>query len=267
MVIRALLSESGLPRLDGEVLLAHVLGIPREKLLFMYKDPVSPEVETAFGVLAKKRLLGMPVAYLVGEKEFYSLPFFVTPDVLIPRPDTELLVQWAIPHAQGKRVLDLCCGTGCIGISVAVHSTPKSLTLWDISHPALAVATKNAVRHSITANFIEGDILQAPIDGTYDLILSNPPYIETGVVPTLEKDVEAFEPHLALDGGGDGLRFYPVIIEKAFSALSGGGWLGLEIGYTQGEAVSKMMAARFSRVEVLSDLAGNPRVVVGQKHI
>ncbi len=267
MVIRALLSESGLSRLDGEVLLAHVLGIPREKLLFMYTDSVSPEAEAAFRVLAEKRLLGMPVAYLVGEKEFYSLSFFVTPDVLIPRPDTELLVQWAIPHAQGKRVLDLCCGTGCIGISVAVHSKPQSLTLWDISRPALEVAAKNAARHGTAATFIEGDILKARIHGTYDLILSNPPYIETGVVPTLETDVKAFEPHLALDGGGDGLRFYPVLIEKAFSALSVGGWLGLEIGYTQGEAVSCMMAQYFCEVQVLSDLAGNPRVVVGKKEL
>ncbi len=265
MVIRNLLQEAGIDRLDAEVLLAHVLGVPREKLLFLYNEPAAPPAAAAFSVLCEKRRAGCPIAYLVGEKEFYSLSFLVTPATLIPRPDTETLVEWAIGKAEGKRVLDLCCGTGCIGITTAVQTTVSSLCLADISASALSVAEKNAVRHRVHASFINMDILKEDIPGEFDLILSNPPYIETDVIPTLSEDVREFEPRLALDGGRDGLLFYPVIIRKSAVALSPGGWLGLEIGYTQGEAVACMMQSDFTDIEVLSDLGGNPRAVVGRK--
>ena len=265
MVIRTLLSAAPIPRLDAEILLAHVLGIRREKLLFMYNETVAPSVAAAFSVLSKKRQAGCPVAYLVGEKEFYSLPFYVDENTLIPRPDTETLVEWAIPRARDARVLDICCGTGCVGITTAVHASPKSLTLLDISLAALAVAEKNAARHGVSAEFLCRDILKEALPQTYDLILSNPPYIETDVIATLSKDVREFEPHLALDGGDDGLLFYPVIIEKAAAALPPGGWLGLEIGYTQSGAVASMLSSHFTDVSVLFDLAGNARGVVGRK--
>ncbi len=265
MVIRSLLASVPIPRLDAEILLAHVLGIPREKLLFMYNTPVAPSCAAAFSMLSEKRLAGCPVAYLCGEKEFYSLPFYVNEHTLIPRPDTETLVEWAIPYAKEARVLDICTGSGCIGITVAKEGGAESLTLLDISEKALAVAEKNAARHGVAATLLLCDILKDSIEGEFDLILSNPPYIETDVIPALSGDVRDFEPHLALDGGDDGLLFYPVIIEKAAALLPPGGRLGLEIGYSQGEAVSKMLASRFEEVAVLPDLAGHARAVVGRK--
>ncbi|MDD6309114.1 MAG: peptide chain release factor N(5)-glutamine methyltransferase [Clostridia bacterium] len=265
MVIRQLLRDAPCNRLDAEVLLAHVLGISREKLLFYFNDTISATQAEAFSSLAQKRAAGCPVAQLIGEREFYSLSFFVTKDTLTPRPDTETLVEWAISRAEGCRVLDLCCGTGCIGISVAKNAAVSALTLADISTPALAVAAKNAKRHHVVANLAALDILKEPITGTFDMILSNPPYIETAVIPTLAPDVRLYEPHIALDGGADGLLFYPAIIEKAYVALSPRGLLGLEIGYTQAEAVEALMMPFFGEISVLFDLSGNPRAVVGRK--
>lgn len=265
MVIRTLLQESGIDRLDAEVLLAHVLKIPREKLLFSFNMPVPIVLQASFSALCEKRKKGCPVAYLIGEKEFYGLPFYVNESTLIPRPDTELLVEWAIEKAEGKRVLDVCTGTGCIGISVAKNAHISALTLADISAEALSVSQKNADRLSVRAAFFQLDILKDSLPGQFDLILSNPPYIESDVIPTLERDVQNYEPHLALDGGADGLDFYPVIIKKAYAALSPGGWLGLEIGFAQGEAVSGMMHPFFEEVRILYDLAGHMRAVVGRK--
>ncbi len=265
MVIRQLLSAAGIDRHHAEVLLAHVLGEPREKLLFRYSEPVPREVQAAFSALCEKRRTGYPLSYILGEKEFFSLPFYVDESTLIPRPDTERLVEWAIGKGEGKRVLDLCCGTGCIGITIAKHTPVASLTLADISPDALAVAQKNAARHGTKAEILALDILKDKLRGEFDLILSNPPYIETDTISTLSKDVRDFEPHLALDGGADGLLFYPVIIEKAFRSLSPAGWLGLEIGYRQGESVKAMLEPFFESAEILYDLGGNARCVVGRK--
>ena len=265
MVIRQLLSVCGIDRLDGEVLLAHILDIPREKLLFQYSEPVSEAVQAAFVRLCEKRKSGCPLAHILGEKEFYSLPFFVNEHTLIPRPDTELLVEWAIEKAEGARVLDLCAGSGCIGISVAKNRHIKSLTFADISLPALEVCKKNTLRHDVEADFLQLDILECELPASYDLILSNPPYIETDVIKTLEKDVRDFEPLSALDGGSDGLIFYPVIAEKAFRALSEGGWLGLEIGYNQGEAVADILSPLFENIDILYDLGKNARCIIGRK--
>ena len=265
MVIRSLLQSAALARLDAEVLLSHVLGIDRARLLFQYNEVATPEVVAAFSALAEKCRAGCPVAYLVGEREFYGLPFFVTPDTLIPRPDTELLVEWALPRAKGARLLDLCCGTGCIGLSIAAHGKPLSLTLADISPAALSVARKNASRLGLEAAFLELDILKEPLMGEYDCIVSNPPYIEDATIESLSPSVRDFEPHLALSGGEDGLRFYPILIEKACHALASRGFLCLEIGYRQGEAVEKLMAPFFTEVTTHRDLAGNPRMVTGRK--
>lgn len=267
MVIRQLLSESGIDRLDAEVLLSHVMHVPREKLLFLYSEPAPKEVQAAFACLCEKRKTGYPLSYILGEKEFYSLPFYVNEHTLIPRPDTERLVEWGIGKADGKRVLDLCTGSGCIGITVAKNASVRMLALADISGEALEIAKKNALRHGVKAECIKTDILKDDLSASYDLILSNPPYIETDVIGTLEKDVRDFEPFSALDGGGDGLLFYPVIARKAFCALSEGGWLGLEIGYNQGKAVADILSPLFENIEILHDLGGNARCVVGQKKV
>ncbi len=267
MVIRELLAAAPCARLDSEVLLAHILGVPREKLLFLYDKAVSIEDAARFSSLAAKRKDGCPLSYIVGEREFYSLPFRVTPATLIPRPDTETLVDWAIPISKSCRVLDLCCGTGCIGLSIAKNTAVDSLTLADISADALAVAKENADALGVPASFVKLDILADTIPNTFDIIVSNPPYIETAVIDTLAPDVRFYEPLLALDGGADGLLFYPVIIEKSAKALRAGGHLGLEIGHQQGEAVQSMMQKYFADVRVLQDFGGHDRVVVGRKNV
>lgn len=265
MVIRTLLSNAPCDRLDAEVLLSHVLGIPREKLLFHFNEAVSSKDAALFSAFCDKRAEGRPLAYLLQSREFYSLPFKVTPDTLIPRPDTEILVEWACTHAAGQRVLDLCCGSGCIGIAIAKNADISALTLADISESALRVAAENAKLHQVAAMMQKIDILNEPLSGTYDMIVSNPPYIETDVIQTLAPDVREYEPISALDGGADGLLFYPVIIEKSAKALSFGGFLGLEIGYSQASAVMEWMKKYFSNVGVLRDYGGNDRVLYGQK--
>ena len=233
--------------------------------LLLKKDTALSEDE--YNILKEQIELsktGMPVAYITGRKEFYSLTFEVTPDVLIPRPDTETIVEFALRYAKGKKVLDLCAGSGCIGLSVAYYSQ-CDITLADISEKALKVARRNAENLKINAEFLKTDILNDDIDGVYDMILSNPPYIETSVIPTLDKSVYGFEPHEALDGGADGLMFYPVIAKKASSALTGDGVLAVETGHTQAKAVKKMFESRFEETIVLKDLAGIERVVIGKR--
>ena len=172
MVIRELLATSPCLRLDAEVLLAHVLSIPREKLLFLYDKAVSLEDAAHFSELASRRAKGTPLAYILGPREFYSLPFRVTPNTLIPRPDTETLVEWAIPLSGNGRILDLCCGSGCIGISIAKNIPIASLTLADISAPALSVAAENAAMHKVPVSILEFDILKDTFLETYDRIQS-----------------------------------------------------------------------------------------------
>ncbi len=249
---------------DARVLLAHIMGMKAHELVLYRDEEVVGSVNENFKKLVNIRKTGYPIAYITGEKEFFSLPFKVTPDVLIPRPDTEILVEWGISHARGRRVLDLCCGSGCIGISVGYYEKSAKITLADISEGALEVASQNAAMNNVFVNFMKIDILEDEILGEYDLVLSNPPYIESAEIPTLEPDVCVFEPSIALDGGDSGLVFYPKIIKKAYHALSSGGLLGLEVGHTQAGAVSKMMKGYFRDVEVLQDLGGHERVVTGR---
>jgi len=250
---------------DAAALACGFFGCDRGALLLKMKNEVSSDESEIFLSFIKKAEEGMPISYILGKKEFYSLDFIVTEDTLIPRPDTETLVENIIPLAKGKRLLDICCGTGCIGITVAVN-TPCILTMVDISEKALSVAKQNCTLHNINATLIKKDILKEKIEGEYDIIVSNPPYIESDVIATLDRNVRNFEPQLALDGGKTGLDFYPVISEKAFYALSIGGILAFEIGYNQGDSVSAIMhEAGFQSVRVIKDLAENDRVVIGKK--
>ena len=245
-------------------ILCNFLNCDRAALLLKKDTPLS---EGEYNILKNQIELsksGMPVAYITGRKEFYSLSFEVTPDVLIPRPDTETLVEYALGHAKGKKILDLCTGSGCIGLSVA-HYSPCDITLADISEKALRVARRNAFNLKINEKFVKTDILNDGICGIYDMILSNPPYIETSVIPTLDKSVYGFEPHETLDGGADGLMFYPLIVKKASYALTGDGILAVETGHTQAKAVKKMFESRFEKTFILKDLAGTERVVVGKR--
>ena len=250
---------------DAAAIACGIFSCDRGGLILKMQNEVCEGAEKLFRSYVKKAAEGMPIAYILGRKEFYSLNFFVTPDVLIPRPDTEVLVDEIIPFAHGKKVLDICCGSGCIGISIAKNA-PCSLTMLDISEKALSVAEKNCAANGVLAQLIKKDILNENIEGEFDIIVSNPPYIESDVVLSLDKNVRDFEPHLALDGGIRGLDFYPVITKKATTALSRGGILAFEIGYNQGTAVSKILkSAGFENVRVIKDLAGHDRVVFGNQ--
>lgn len=238
---------------------------------FMRKEEeVCEERRKQYAEFVEKRKNRMPLEYVVGYTEFMGLPFFVNEHVLIPRQDTETLVEAVYPLCSGKRVLDLCTGSGCIGLSIGVLSRPSVLVLGDCSPDALHVAEQNW-KHFIQkgdwgvpeTKMVCGDLFEN-IEGVFDVIVSNPPYIETDVIPGLMPEVSDFEPELALDGGSDGLMFYRRIIEAAPLHLCEEGMLWLEIGYNQGGDVSALMNRHgFKDVRVRKDLAGHDRVVSG----
>ena len=252
---------------EVEVLAAHTLGISRSALLVHGQDDLSPEQATKIAALVDRRAKGEPSAYLTGEKEFMGLLFKVGEGVLIPRPDTETLVEWALQSYQGQapHVLDICTGSGAIAVSIARLLPGAKVTACDISDSALAYSKENAEQNGVSLTLLKKDILKEPLNGTFDLIVSNPPYIPKKMVDTLGSEVKDHEPRLALEGGEDGLLFYPVIAKKAYDALASGGRLAVEIGFLQGSAVSDIFKKHFKNVNVLRDLAGNDRVVIGEK--
>lgn len=210
-----------------------------------------------------------PLQYVLGNQEFMALTFKVTPDVLIPRADTETLVEALIEKFKNKgaSVLDIGVGSGCIGISLAVYNKRMYVRGFDISEKALAVAKENAEANGVADRVVyeKFDILKDSMYGRYDLIVSNPPYIETDVIPTLDDNVKNYEPHLALDGGADGLMFYRRITDIAPSALAENGVLAFEVGHTQAQTVADMMEKDFKNIEIINDLCGIARVVIGEK--
>ena len=224
----------------------------------------------------EKRRRRIPLAQILGRQSFYGLDFFVNEDVLIPRADTECLVDLVLEdyaelaktekgNSLPLRILDLCTGSGCIGISVAKHLPYQELLLVDLSEKALAVAKKNAEKHlGGNVRFLQSDLLTAVHEKRFSLLLSNPPYIVSKVIPGLEREVSEYEPKMALDGGEDGLLFYRRIAKEAKAVLLPGARLYLEIGYDQGESVKDIFQKEgYQEVEVFPDLAGNPRVVRG----
>ncbi len=252
---------------EVEVLAGYALGMRRTELLLHCGDELSPEEAEKISALCTRRRKGEPSAYITGEKEFMGLTFSVGEGVLIPRPDTETLVEWVLEKFQGHKpeVLDICTGSGAIAVSVACLLSGSRVSGVDISEEALSYARRNAKRHGVEVAFSKSDILKEDILGCYDLILSNPPYVTDEEMKGLSPDVRDFEPHLALSGGKDGLLFYPVIVIIAHAALRSGGYLAVEIGYRQADAVQKLFADCFVDVKVREDLAGNPRIVVGKK--
>lgn len=267
MVIHELLFKAAdkIDRLDAEILLSHILGCSRTDLFLNRNLIVTDSQKALFEDYVQKRSFGCPVSYITGTKEFYSLDFYVGEDVLIPRPDTETLVDFAIPLVHNKRILDICCGSGCIGITTFLNGKAASLSLCDISDKALEITRKNLKNHNIEGEIFKIDILSQNLNGEFDVIVSNPPYIETDVIETLQNDVKDFEPRCALDGGKDGLVFYPVITHKASDVLIKDGYLIFEIGFNQADAVSEIMSDLFYDIKVIKDLAGNDRVVSGRK--
>lgn len=254
------------PRLDAEVLLCHVLNMDRVQLYVNFDRPLEVSEIDQYRYLIGWRGRRVPVSYLLGKREFYSKEFKVTRDVLIPRPETEILVEQAIKLVQPfimPRVIDLGTGSGVIAVSLALQISEIQVLAADISSQALAVAQENAtllgVKEKIT--FLQSDLFQKIPNDKYHLICSNPPYIPTKDLSTLEPEVR-LEPKIALDGGIDGLDFYRRIIAQAPEYLISGGHLVLEIGWDQGAKVIELgRTAGFVNCQIIPDYAGKDRVV------
>ena len=248
--------------LDARLLLEYVCKTDRNTLLAHPERAVSEEERDKFLALIARREKREPLQYITGEREFMGLNFETSPETLIPRQDTECLVEEAMKELHdGMEILDLCCGTGCILLSLLNYSNDCKGFGVDINEQAVALARKNAQNLGIEARFAVSDLFEA-VNGKYDLITSNPPYIPTQVIETLDPEVKSYEPMAALDGGEDGLTFYRIIVAEAKDYLKRGGMIFFEIGYDQGEAVSKLlMESGYKYVEVIKDLAGLDRVV------
>jgi release factor glutamine methyltransferase len=269
------------PKLDAEVLLAFFLKVDRSFLFAHYSDNLDEKRSDSFFEIIDKRVAGVPVPYITGRKEFMGISFKVNENVLIPRPDTEILVEETIELANEMQkglasleILDLCCGSGAIAVSLAYYLNKAKLTASDISGPALIIAKDNARDYKLTnkIKFVHGDLF-SPFKSKgfgkvqFDIIVSNPPYIKSLEIQTLQREILQNEPLLALDGGESGLDFYAKIIEKAPEFLKKSGCLILEIGYDQKDAVFGLLEAtgKFKEYKVEKDLAGHDRVVVAKK--
>ncbi|MEO5729701.1 MAG: peptide chain release factor N(5)-glutamine methyltransferase [Byssovorax sp.] len=261
------------PRLDVELLLGHVLKVDRIALIIDADRPLAKEELAAYRALHMRRRGGEPTAYLLGVREFYGRSFRVDKRVLIPRPDTEALVEVALertrPLSLSARVLDLCTGSGCVAISIARERPTMSVTGADISPGALTVARENAVRlGAVTLGLAQSDLFQAfdPALRKFDLITANPPYIADEEIPTLAVDIHKFEPRLALAGGADGLDLVRRILAEAPPFLAPGGVLAMEIGAGQSPEVMRLFAeAGFEDIEARRDYGGHERVVSGAR--
>jgi release factor glutamine methyltransferase len=260
------------PRLDAEVLLAYALGIERMRILVDHDRPLSPDELARYKELIRRRRTHEPVAYLRGEREFYGRTFRVDRNVLIPRPDTEALVDVALertaPRSAFGRALDLCTGSGCVAITFARERPTWRVDAIDVSPAALAVARDNAHRLGAIWNvrWMTGDLF-APLTAArdvYELVTANPPYIPDEEVLTLDADVRDHEPRLALAGGADGLSLTRRIVDGAPQFLAPGGVLALEVMAGTSDAVSTLLDRRgYSAISVRRDYGGNDRVVSG----
>ncbi len=247
-------------RLEAEMLLAHVLHGARLDLHAAGDRTLSAAEGAELEALLDRRVRGEPAAYLTGRKEFYSLDLKVTRDTLVPRPETEMLVDRVL-ELKPRCLLDLGTGSGCVAIACAVNLERCEVTATDVSAKALAVARENAARHDVRVRFLEGDLYAAlPADARFDVIASNPPYVRADEAAR----VATHEPLLALDGGRDGLSLLARVIEGAPGFLAPGGTLLCEIGEDQEAAALRLAAARFAAAEVARDLAGQPRLLVGR---
>ena len=271
--IRKQLKDAGYPgaQLEARELVCAGSGKSREELFRDAQLYVTPEVEASIMKLVNRHLAGEPVAYLIGEWEFYGLPLDISEAVLIPRPDTEVLASEAIDFVktQGKcRVLDLCAGSGCIGLAIAANAPECRVLLGEISEGAIRVCRQNIRRNSLTGqvSVMGMDALQPPPRtlGEFQCIVSNPPYIPLSDMETLDHSVKDYEPHLALFGGEDGYDFYTAIIRHWKKALVVGGRLYFEVGIGQADTVLRMMRAEgFGDINIVPDGQGIPRVVYG----
>jgi release factor glutamine methyltransferase len=260
------------PAFEASILLCHFLGFSKERLLAGGEAKVRTEEMKKLNEAVLKRLSGVPLQYLIGRWEFMGLPFWVNPGVLIPRGDTEVLVEWAVEDIQKREgevsVLDLCCGSGCIGIAVASFCKNAKVQMWDISQKALSVGEQNIKLNGLDGRVIckRGDALQPEGEERFDYILCNPPYLTKEDMKNLQREV-AFEPETALYGGEDGLLFYRTICEQFYPHLHMGGKLYFEIGAGQRDDVAEIMKTNgFCDLVTYKDYGGVERVICGKKH-
>ena len=255
---------------DSRALLSFVMDIPFRDVPLRLDSEVTEEQEERFRGLLERRLAGEPLQYITGEQEFMGLSFHVDPRVLIPRLDTEILAEEALGYIGGSpcSVLDLCTGSGAIGLSIAKLADGAQVTLTDVSCNALEVARLNARTLNVEdrVTLVQSDLFEK-IQGGFDLIVSNPPYVRSDIIPTLDTEVKDHEPMLALDGGADGLDIYMKIVEEAADHLNENGCLMMEIGFDQAEVIKKLLEedGRYTGIQIKKDLAGLDRVAVSKK--
>lgn len=258
-------AEIGEAQLDARLLLEEVCGTDHNTLLCHGDREVSEAEEEQYRKALEQRAVHVPLQHLLGYQDFMGLRFQVNEYVLIPRQDTEILVEEAMRYLHdGMRILDLCTGSGCILLSLLHYSNDCEGVGVDISQEALQVAAQNAELLGIRADFLKSDLYEK-VTGKFDLLVSNPPYIERAVIPTLMEEVREYDPYIALDGGEDGLDFYRRIIGGAQDYLKRGGQILMEIGSGQAKAVSELLReAGFKEIDVCRDFAGLDRVVSGR---
>lgn len=255
----------------AKLLAQKLLNLNKAQLVIKYEEEISENLGEQYKIMINKIIEGTPLQYITNEQYFYGIKFYVDENVLIPQPDTEILVEEAInvissfKDKKNIKILDMCTGSGCIGISLAKKIKKAKVTVVDISHSALEIATKNAKENNVNIEIIESDMFK-DIKEKYDVIVSNPPYIETSIIKKLSKEVQN-EPHLALDGGEDGLEFYRIIANNAYNNLNDGGYLLMEIGFDQRQAVTKILeeTQQYKNIYLIKDLSGNDRVLVCHK--
>ncbi len=250
---------------DSWLLLAMACKIDHTYYYMHIDEEMTEEQAREFEVLIKKRAERVPLQYITGEQEFMGLTFHVNSNVLIPRQDTETLVEEALKVVRpGMKIMDMCTGSGCVLISILKNAHDIEGIGYDISKQAINVAKENAKLNEVPAVFERSDLFEDVVEKDFDVIVSNPPYIPTDVIATLMPEVAEFEPREALDGKGDGLYFYSKILEQCKNYMKPDGYVLFEIGCKQGDSVSTMMRlAGFSEVHVIKDLARNDRVVMG----
>lgn len=262
------------PMLKARLLLAYVLNAKKEYLIIHEEDEISENKVNEYKQYINRIITGEPIQYITNHQEFMKLDFYVDKNVLIPRADTETLVEEVISKCINNekeeiKVLDMCTGSGIIGISIAKYIKNTSVTCIDISDEALEIAKKNATINEISnIKFIKSNMFEklSNTSEQFDIIVSNPPYIKTGIISLLDKEVQK-EPKTALDGGEDGLNFYKIISENAYKYLKNDGYLAIEIGYDQKEEVVSLLknTKKYNEICNKKDLCGNDRVVVARR--
>ncbi len=251
-------------KIDASLLLFYICGMDRSAYFMKQDEEATPDEICRYRQLIEQRCQRIPLQHLTGEAEFMGLSFEVNKHVLIPRQDTECLVEEVLQVCKDRTVLDLCTGSGCIAISIAALGTPSQVSAVDVSRAALQVAERNIVKNQVQVELIESDLF-ANCPGRFDILVSNPPYIETEVIDTLMPEVREHEPMMALDGSPDGLFFYRKIIYEAREHLQEDGHIFLEIGYNQGEAVCDLLREQgFEQIECKKDLGGLDRIVMAR---